>query len=99
VPSDNEMAIDQEMEDMAKFVETSDFSLDKDRDLMKRHLERNHISSMHIEMTELSSFYHLERVKVSLMLKFPRLMSDLVQVLLDKKEIDLACYMTAFYKI
>lgn len=41
----------------------------------------------------------MKKLKASLQIRFPMLASDIIKVLLSRREMDLACYMTAFYNI
>lgn len=62
-------------------------------------MKRLSITSEEIELAEFKTCTHCLRVKTSLQLKFPRLMMQIVKILLYKKEEDLACFLTTFYEI
>ena len=57
------------------------------------------ITSIDIELAAFITDTHVKRVKTSLQLKFPRLMQEIVKILLHRKEEDLACVLTTFYEI
>jgi hypothetical protein len=50
-----------------------------------------------IENTEIKTKYQIQKIKVGLQMRFPHLMSSIIEVLLFREEMDLACYLTAYY--
>jgi len=52
-----------------------------------------------VETCEIKTEYHVRRLKVGLQTVFPLLMANLVKILMYRKEMDLACYLTVFYQI
>ena len=43
--------------------------------------------------------FAIKQLKVSIQLRFPIFISKIIRILLHRGEIDLACYLTAFYEI
>lgn len=63
------------------------------------HLQRQKITGMDIEMTEIRTIYQIRKVKVGLQLNFPFFMAKVLKILLFRDEEALGCYLTAFYRL
>ena len=66
---------------------------------LEYYLDKKHISGWDIETVEITTKAHIKKLKVALQLRFPMFCSDVIKILLYRKEMDLACYMTAFYNL
>ena len=88
-----------------------DFEVNKKKDELKApdvcledphfeyYLDKKHISGWDIETTEIRTKAQIMKLKLGLQLRFPMFCSDIIKILLYRKEMDLACYMTAFYNL
>lgn len=72
-----------------------DFHLEQPK--MDRYLLSNGIKTADLETARIRTIHQLRRVRTSLQLRFPRLMANIVRVLLYMGEEDLACYLSTFY--
>jgi hypothetical protein len=77
-----------------------DFSIEEDKKDGKivSYLMKKGIDLHDVEMTEITTVYHVRRLKIGLQKFFPRMMQNLIKILLFRKEINLACYITVFYQ-
>lgn len=50
-----------------------------------------------IEKTEIETKWQIKKIKVGFQLNFPKMMAQIINILLYRKELHLACYLTAFY--
>ena len=64
-----------------------------------RYIKKCGLTGRDIERFEIKTPFILRKIKVGLILRFPKLMIEIIQILLFREEVHLACYLTAFYEI
>lgn len=62
-------------------------------------LEEIGLTGEDIEMCELETEEDIQKLKNSLRLRFPVFISNIIKILLYKEEINLACFLTAYYEL
>lgn len=63
------------------------------------YMDKLKISGWDIETSDIRTDHHLRQIKVGLQKRFPRLMANIIKILLYRNETSLACYLTAHYEL
>ena len=66
---------------------------------MQDYLKNCKLTTLMIENFSITTVHQLRKIKVGFQLRFPSLMTEMIQLLLFKNEVNLACYLTAFYEL
>ena len=66
---------------------------------MEAYLESKKLSGKEIELTKIETKEQIQKIKAGFQLRFPRWNAIMLQILLFKEEIDLACFLTSYYEV